>query len=191
MMVSIERYLAIEHCFLHHTHVTVKRLAFLMAVTLFSIPVKIAVTTPLVFPLIPYVLIVGKFLLVTLYCVLKVRFTAQRQLKAISAQAAAVQRTEEERQDQKSQFKDYKSTIAVGILVLTNFVFYIPMLIVVIINSIRNDITEDFQYIAVPIAITCINLQSLVNRVMCLQLSGIRTAVMKKVFCYSAPPIDD
>ena len=108
--------------------------------------------------------------------------TAYRQSRTIALQQASVQQPDEQQQ-QEQRIKEYKRVFTMTILVVLSILFYTPFLIVTVIEALNGkDVTSDFQYIASPICITFVHLQSLINPIiMSLRLSYIRQAIKNKV----------
>ena len=181
MMVSVERYIAIEHPIFYTTNVSTKKIMITTAVIYVSMPTALVTGRILVDDdafQVPALVIIASNVLIILFCTIKVQVTAYRQRRAIAQQAAAVQQEE-----QQNRLQQYTHAFTVSMLVLATVLFYCPLVITAIIEAIKGkDVTDDFKYISQPIYATFIYLQSLVNPlIMSLRLSYLRQGVKNKL----------
>ncbi|KAK3741765.1 hypothetical protein QZH41_002171 [Actinostola sp. cb2023] len=187
MMVSVERYLAIEHPHFYRTKVTAKKTMITMLIVWVTMPTVLVTGRSLVDAdaiQIPALVIIASNVLIILFCTIKVQVTAYRQRRAIAQQVApAVQ--QEEQEEQQNRLQEYKRIFTMSMLVLASVLFYSPVIITAIIKAIEGkNVPGDFKYISQPIYATFIYLQSLVNPlIMSLRLSYIRQGVKNKLFC--------
>jgi len=94
----------------------------------------------------------------------------------------------------KLRLQEHKRTLLMGMLVLAAFICYCPFIITTIIDAVKGrDVTEDFKYIAIPIAVSLANLQSLVNPLtVSLRMSAIRKGVTNKLlFKFNSEDVQD
>lgn len=188
VFVTFERYLAIEHTIFYIRNVTTKSMITSLAVIWICVPTAFALSKALLdhsrlLRMIPTVVIGIPGLVVLLFCLYRVQLTAFRQRRAIATQLASVQQTKE----QKHRLQEYKRNCVMTLLVFASFIFYCPLIIRAILESVGGeDITEDFKYISLPVCMTFVHLQSLVNPVMSLRLSHIRNGVKRKL-CFWRP----
>jgi len=198
MMVSLERYLAIQHPFFHHKHVTSKRLTITTIFAWVITPTAILVaklslaSTNIAMKKIPGLLIIAVHVVVILYCTVRVQIAAYRQRKAIITQIVAVQMNNQnndsnQAQELRARLQEHNNALTMVVLVMATLVCYCPIIITVIIESVHGkNVTEDFQYIAQGISVTFVSLQSLLNPlIVSLRASNIRAGVKKKLSCCS------
>ena len=190
MMSSVERYLAIDHPFFYRAKVTTKKIMIATSIVWLSLPVAVLTARVLAdqdenarkIP--PFVGMVGSALVI-LFCTAKVQFTAWRQRRVINLQQAAVQQEDTvQQEEQHKRLQEYKRCFTMALLVITTVLFHCPSIVALIIEVAKGkQVTDDFQYIALPIFITFVCLQSLANPlIMSLRLSYIRKGVKKKLF---------
>ncbi|KAK3752307.1 hypothetical protein QZH41_001501 [Actinostola sp. cb2023] len=177
MMVSVERYLAIEHPNFYQANVTTKTTMITMSIVWVTMTTVLVTGRNLVDAdavQIPALVTLGPNVLIVLFCTIKVQVTAYRHRRAIAQQAASVQQEE-----QQNRLQEYKRIFTMSMLVLASVLFYSPLFITAIIKAIKGkDVPGDFKYISQPIYATFIYLQSLVNPlIMSLRLSYIRQGV--------------
>ena len=190
MMVSIERYLAVEHPFLS-SKIKIKHVVLSAIVTWMFVLVAL-LTGSLLQPTVGRTPLRALFLVIMIAEVLsmiyftgKVEFTSHHQMKVIISQAVAVldQGTDEEKQVLKRRYQEYKQIMTISVIVLANFILYIPVIIILILsatNTLEN--TGDFRIVAVPLAVTFFNLQSIANPfILSIRLSLIRKAIKEKL----------
>lgn len=185
-VISVERYLAIEHPLYYTSTVIIQKILIATAVS-----GTIMILTVLVFRLqldesyevrqIPVAINVSICCLIIIFCVGKVYHTVRCQTRAITAQKAAVSQ-QEQTEKAKTRLKELRRYFTLGIIFFASIVLYLPALLTKIIGaSLGKDSTLDFKYISQFIWITCIYLQSLVNPlIVSLRLSHIRRGVLKK-----------
>jgi hypothetical protein len=123
----------------------------------------------------------GLGVVITFFCLIKVNLTAYRQMKAINAQQAAVQQTDQNR------IKEYKRTFTLGLLAIASVLLYCPSLVIKSIGVTKGkEWNDDFKYTSQQIWLTFVHIQSLINPlILSLRLSYIRAGVIKKLcWCY-------
>ncbi|KXJ23568.1 Cannabinoid receptor 2 [Exaiptasia diaphana] len=192
MMVSIEKYLAVEHPFFY-SKITIKHVVLSAIVTWMFVLVALVTgallqSTVGLTPLRAiFLVIMIADVLVTLYCTGKVQLRAHRHMKEIvkrrMAAASLKEATDKHKQDYQRRYQEYKQIMTIGIIVLANFILYFPFIIILIL-SVTNTLesTGYFRIIAVPLAVTFFNLQSIVNPfIVSLRLSFIRKAIKEKI----------
>lgn len=191
-LVSFERYLAIEYPIFYRERVTRKRVLAL-TVIVWTIVLTLMLTftifmnknhlhlTPVPFLIIASICAVG-----FLYCSFKVQLTAYRQSKTIAKQLSSVQQSHEQ-QELEKQLQEYKRVFIITMLLVVSVLFYAPLIVVFAVKAVMGDnVKSDFKYIAMPIGVTFIHLQSLINPiVMSLRLSYIRNQIKNKLLCFT------
>ena len=127
----------------------------------------------------PAAVIFTLFVVIIVYCTGKVSLTAIRHKRAINAQVVVAQGA----QSQQDRLKEIKRCFAMGMMVVENFLLSIPLITISVIGKVHGiDITPDYQFLAVPICLIFIILQSMVNPIIfSLRLSYIRNGVKRKV----------
>ena len=184
MMVSIDRYIAVKHPFLYQ-QITFKNVVKSVPFSWFCVFILIVITYQLRilqdfnFPIGIFLLVLE--ILVICYCTMYVQITAYRQMKAITAQAVAVlgQATEEQKQEHKRRYQECKKSITICMIMFSSFVLYCPVIVLYIPKGLDFDIKSA---ITLPISITFVPLQSLVNPlIVSLRLSYIRKQVLRKL----------
>ncbi|XP_028519332.1 histamine H2 receptor-like [Exaiptasia diaphana] len=187
-LVSFERYLAIEHPNFYLKMVTARRVMLgtmiywagsitpMVIVFIFSINSNQGMFK------VPHLVFIGFSTLVILYCSIKVQVTAYRQRRAIALQQESVLQPDEQ-QRQQERLKEYRRVFMTSILVIASILFYVPVVVVTVIQAIEgSDVTDDFKYISAPICATFLHLQSLINPILVsLRLSYIRTSIKNKL----------
>lgn len=188
MMASVERYLAVQLPFWHRAQVTAKRVKRIAATLFLTLPITM-VTTTIFFnelgtlkKLPPLRYMLGN-IAVTLYCTIRVAFTAHSKKWAIKPTTATQQPQEDQDEEGKRTLKEFKEAFTLGILVFSSVILYFPSIIVNIINVVKGkDVTPEFKYIAQHIVLTIINLQSLINPfIMSLRITKIRNSLKTKI----------
>ena len=190
MMSSVERYLAIEHPYFYRAKVTTKKMMIATSIVCLSLPMTVVLARVLadkagILREIPSLLGATGCATVILFCTAKVQFTARRQRRVVDIQHVAVQQEDVvQQEEQRKRLQEYKQCFTMALLVITTVLFYCPGIVSGIIQAAKGkEVTDDFQYIAFPIFVTFIHLQSLVNPlIMSLRLSYIRKGVKKKLF---------
>ncbi|XP_020916136.1 melanocortin receptor 4-like [Exaiptasia diaphana] len=188
MMVSVERYLAIELPIWHRVHVTPKRVKQTAAAIWLTLPISMITFVILLNKhetlkkLPPLRFTLGNIALI-LYCTVKVAITAYSKTKTTKPKAATQQAQQEEDHERKLQIQEFKRGLTLGILVLTSVILYFPSIIFNIIHLVNGkDFTPEFKYIAQHIILTLINLQSFVNPfIMALRIKKIRKSLKIKI----------
>ncbi|XP_020915274.1 histamine H2 receptor [Exaiptasia diaphana] len=189
-IASVERYLAIEHLNFYLKNITVKKVMITTVIAwvihsayLFITSVLLNESHPDQFK-VPAAISVGILCMITLYCSSKVQLTAYRQSRIIARQIATVKETNnEQQQEQEQRLQEYKRVFTMTMLVALSFLFYAPLIVTAVIEATKGkDVTNDFQFIAGPICISFVNLQSLINPIiMALRLSYIRQGIKNKL----------
>lgn len=208
MMASMERYFAIVHCLFHRTQVTTKRTTISIMVIWLSMPATLALGRVIAddssMRKVPILVMASLNVVIILYCSISVRIKVyQRQKRSNGISCGRVhQRQQEQQQQQENEHqqraqrrlrKDYKGAFTVFIIVAATVVFYTPIIICQIIETLKGrDVTEDFKWISQPISITFLNLQSLVNPLilafrMPMILKGVKTK-LSKLACFPKEP---
>ncbi|XP_020916242.1 histamine H2 receptor-like [Exaiptasia diaphana] len=192
-LMSLERYLAIEHPNFYRKMVTAKRVMlgtmiyWAVSLAILLIVTVLAVNNKSKLSLAPPIVVLGLSTLVFLYCSIKVQVTAYRQRRTITLQQESVLQPDEQQQQQE-RLKEYKRVFMMTILVIVSILFYVPFIIVAVIIAVAGkDVTSDFKYVAMFICLTLLHLQSLINPILVsLRLSYIRTSIEKKLIsCFS------
>ncbi|KXJ17236.1 Trace amine-associated receptor 7b [Exaiptasia diaphana] len=185
---SVERYLAIQHPNFYLKYVTGKRVIATTIMTCVATFTCFMASTILLnknhpsLTGVPTVIVTSVGALVVLYCSVKVQMTAYRQSKTIAQQQASVQQSDEEQQ-QEQRPKEYKKGLVMTVLVGSMVAFYIPFMIVAVIEAVwGNDVTREFKFLKGPVCATFLHLQSLINPIiMSLRLSYIRQGIKNKL----------
>ncbi|KXJ14917.1 Trace amine-associated receptor 7h [Exaiptasia diaphana] len=188
LAASVERYLAIEYPNFYLKYVTGKRVIITTIMT--SVAVIACVMASIAFlnsncpslNRVPVVLATTFSALVILYCSVKVQLTAYRQSRTIAQQKESVQQPNEQQQ-QEQRLKDYKKVFMMTVLVGLMVAFYIPFMIVAVIEAVwGKDVTREFKYLSAAVCLTFLQLQSLINPIfMSLRLSYIRQGIKNKL----------
>lgn len=179
MMLSVERYLSIEHPLYYNAKISTRKLLTALAVTWLLV---VIIDDSYLIKQIPIVLYIGIRAIVIIYCLMKVNKTAHRQMKVINAQKVAVQGPN----IIKYSFKEYKRTFALVTIAFATVLFYVPILITRLM-SLTNLEEWSIRYVIPSITITLVALQSLINPlILSIRLSYIRAGVVKKLSrCYA------
>ncbi|XP_031567958.1 D(1)-like dopamine receptor [Actinia tenebrosa] len=180
-IISLERYLYIEHPLYYQTSVTSKKLMIAIAVSWVLLGTVLPASRFLVNDSywarqLPVILTIGLSFVVILFCVTKIHLTARRQMRAIAAQQEPVV--------QQSKIKEYKRIFTLGLIVLASVACLCPILVLKIVGAVKGNWSDDFRYISQGIYVTFFHLQSLINPIIySLRLSDIRTGVAKRLCC--------
>ncbi|XP_031561281.1 adenosine receptor A3-like [Actinia tenebrosa] len=181
VIVSLERYLYIEHPLYYQVSVTTKKLMIVTAVSWLVVGTgglasRFLMSDSFQSRQLPLTLIICPSFFIILFCVTKIHLTARRQMRAIVAQQQSVA--------QQSKIKEYKRTFTLGLIVLASVVCLCPILVLKIVGVVNGNWSDDFKYLSQGIYISGLNLQSLINSIIySLRLSDIRSGVAKKLCC--------
>ncbi|XP_031569516.1 adenosine receptor A3-like [Actinia tenebrosa] len=181
VIVSLERYLYIEHPLFYHTSVTSKKLMIATAVSSVLVGTTILSTWLQVSESIgtrqlPLILTFGPSFVVVFFCVTKIHLTARRQMRAISAQQESVAM-------KQSKIKECKRTFTLGLIVLASVACLCPILILKIVGVVKGNWPDNVRFLH-GISLTLLHLQSLINPIIySLRLSDIRSGVAKRLGC--------
>lgn len=188
-LISLERYLAIEHPLSYPSIVNIPRT---ISITIFTLVVCPATLVALRFHSnssfavrqLPPFLLISTCCLVIIFCVGKVFRTTRRHRMSIAIQAAAVVPMEDVERARLRR-RELKRYFTLGIILLATVVLFLPLLVIkVLMLSLEKDFTQDFKYISQFIFASCIYFQSLVNPiVVALRLSYVRKKVFQKLCC--------
>ncbi|XP_020910380.1 histamine H2 receptor-like [Exaiptasia diaphana] len=193
-LVSLERYLAIEHPNFYRKMITAKRVMlgtmiyWAINLTLLISATVYGINNNRNLLMVPPMIFIGLNNLVMLYCGIKVQVTAYRQRRTIALQQESVQQPDEQ-QRQQERLKEYKRVFMTTILVIVSILFYVPFIIIAVIQAVKSkDVMRDLTYIDIPICLTLLHVQSLINPILVsLRLSYIRTSIKNKlVSCFNS-----
>ncbi|XP_031562125.1 adenosine receptor A3-like [Actinia tenebrosa] len=180
-IVSLERYLYIEHPMYYQTSVTSKKLVIASAASwvLVGIPkpfTRLLMNDSFWNRQLIGILTFGPCFVIILFCVTKINLTARRQIRVIVAQQQTVA--------EQSKIKEYKRTFTLGLIVLASVACMCPIIILKIVKAVKGNFDDDIKYISHGIYFTFLNFQSIINPIIySLRLSPIRSGVTKRL-CY-------
>lgn len=187
-VLSVERYLAIEHPFFYSSKVTVPKVLVVTALswgimTLTLVGFRLISDSFFEIRQLPIAINVSICCFIILFCVGKVYHTSRRHRVAIADQETAL--SQEEADKSKKMLKELKCYFAFGMVVIATVILYLPSLVTKAIGvSMGQEFTPEFKYIGQYIWGACVYLQSLANPlIISLRLSYIRKGVLKKLFC--------
>lgn len=186
MLLSVERYLSIEHPLYYNTKISTRKLLTALAVTWLLVVIililRFKFDDSYLIKQIPIILYIGIGAIVIIYCLMKVNKTAHRQMKVINAQKVAVQGPN----IIKDSIKEYKRTFALVTIAFATVLFHVPILITRLM-SLTNLEEWSIRYVIPSITITLVALQSFINPlILSIRLSYIRAGVVKKLSrCYA------
>lgn len=191
MMICLERYLSIVHPFFYTSKVTLKKLLAVTGIVLVCMPTALTVTRSLAdghtYRKVPSIIVTILSVIVIIFCTIRVHMAASRHKKAIGLQNVQTNKsgesTEQEERNIHHKLREYKRAFTVTMVVVASSIFYLPMMISFIIEAVfGKHLTVDFKYVALPIYLTFVHLQSIVNPVIIsLRFSYIREGVMQKL----------
>lgn len=192
MIISVERFLAIELPFFHLRHVTTKRVMIIAVALWLLVPSKLLPLTILLdnfetFKRAPVLMFTAGNILVTMYCTAKVHITAYFKQKSKLSVSPACQKAQlgEKDENLRCRMQEYRLAFMMSTLVLLSIILYIPAIIVIILQAIKgNEVTPEFKYIATYIVMMLVQLQALINPViMLLRIKQIKRKVKKIICC--------
>lgn len=188
-IISLERYLAIEHSLSYSSVVTIQRIVWITAVSWVVFPAIAVVlrfqsNSSFIARQLPTFLMISAFCLIIIFCVVKIFRTTRRQRMTIAVQAATIVQMEEIDRV-RARRRELKRYFTFGVILSVTAAFYLPSLITKIISfSMGKDFSPDFKYISQFIWASCIYFQSLANPVIvALRLSYVRKRVLQKLCC--------
>ena len=178
-IISLDRYLFIEHSLYYQRLVKVKTLMMITAMSCVLMGTTFLASRLLLnnsfwARQLPAILTFGPSFVIILFCVAKINLTARRQMRAIAVQ-------QQQFVTQNSKIKEYKRSFTLGLIMVASVACLCPILILKIVGAAKGNWIDDMGFLQ-GTCFTFIHLQSLINPIIySLRLSDIRSGVAKKL----------